>query len=83
MMNAALSYSPDQWKGWNLYAKMLDLLQTNQSGGYTGATNQGMAVFQRDWMYDYEGRIIEVGISYTFNQSKEEIKQRIIGNDYF
>ena len=83
MMNAALNYTPEKWQGWNFYAKMLDVMQTNQSGGFTGATDNGMKVFQRDWVYDYEGQIVEVGVSFTFNQSKETVKQRLIGNEYF
>lgn len=83
MMNAALNYTPEKLKGWSFYAKMLDVMQTNQSGGYTGATANGLNVFQRDWVYDYEGQIIELGVSYTFNQSKEKVKQRLIGDEYF
>ena len=83
MMNAALNYTPEKLQGWSFYAKMLDVMGTNQSGGFTGATANGMAVFQRDWVYDYEGRIVEIGASFTFNQSKETAKQRLIGNEYF
>jgi hypothetical protein len=83
MMNAALNYTPEKWQGWSFYAKMLDVMQTNQSGGFTGATDNGMKVFQRDWVYDYEGQIIEIGASFTFNQSKETVKQRLIGDEYF
>jgi iron complex outermembrane recepter protein len=78
-----LNYTPEKLKGWSFYAKMLDVMQTNQSGGYTGATANGLNVFQRDWVYDYEGQIIELGVSYTFNQSKEKVKQRLIGDEYF
>jgi hypothetical protein len=83
LVNAALNYTPEKWQGWSFYAKMLDVMQTNQSGGFTGATDNGMKVFQRDWVYDYEGQIIEIGVSFTFNQSKETVKQRLIGDDYF
>ena len=83
MMNVALNYTPEKLQGWSFYAKMLDVMQTNQSGGFTGATANGMNVFQRDWIYDYEGQIIEIGASFTFNQSKEKAKQRLIGNEYF
>ncbi|MGC9343189.1 MAG: TonB-dependent receptor domain-containing protein, partial [Bacteroidales bacterium] len=83
MMNIALNFSPGKMKGWSFYAKMLDVMGTNQSGGYTGATAGQTNVFRRDWIYDYEGQIVEVGASYTFNQRKEKAKQKIIGDEYF
>jgi len=83
MMNAALNYTPKQLLGWNFYAKMLNIIGTNQAGGYTGATANGMDVFQREWVYDYEGQIVEIGASFTFNQRKEQTKQRLIGDKYF
>ena len=83
MMNAVLNFNPKKLKGWNFYAKMLDIMGTNQSGGYTGATANGMAVFQRDWVYDYEGQIVEIGASFTINQRNGKIKQELIGDKYF
>ena len=83
MMNIALNFTPEKLQSWSFYAKMLDVLQTNQAGGFTGATANNMDVFQRDWVYDYEGQIVEIGASFTFNQSKEKVKQRLIGDEYF
>jgi hypothetical protein len=83
MFNVALNFTPDKLKGWSFYAKMLDIMSTNQSGGYTGATEGVTNVFRRDWVYDYEGQIIEVGASFTFNKRKEEKKLKIIGDEYF
>lgn len=83
MMNIALNFTPEKLQNWSFYAKMMDILQTNQSGGFTGATANEMNVFQRDWVYDYEGQIVEIGASFTFNQSKEKVKQRLIGDEYF
>ncbi|WP_372647345.1 TonB-dependent receptor [Draconibacterium sp.] len=83
MMNASLNFTPAKLQGWNFYAKMLDIIGTNQAGGYTGATANGMDVFQRDWVYDYEGQIVEIGASFTFNQRKDQTKQRLIGDKYF
>ncbi len=83
MMNFALNYTPAKLQGWNFYAKMLDVLGSNQAGGFTGATANGMDVFKRDWVYDYEGQIVEIGVSFTFNQSKEKVKQQLIGDEYF
>jgi hypothetical protein len=83
MMNLALNFTPSKLPGWNFYAKMLDIIGTNQSGGYTGATAGETNVFRRDWIYDYEGQIFEIGASFTFNQRKEKEKQKLIGDDYF
>ena len=83
VMNLILSYTPVKIEGWNFYAKLLDVMGTNQSGGYTGATENGIDVFRRDWVYDYEGQIVEVGASFTFNQRRQKQEKIIIGNDYF
>jgi hypothetical protein len=82
-MNLILSFTPKKIQGWNFYAKMLDVMGTNQSGGYTGATANGIDVFQRDWVYDYEGQIVEIGTSFTFNPSRAKDKKIMIGNEYF
>jgi len=82
-LNLALSYSPRKTANWNFFVKMLDVTGTNQSGGYTGATAGERDVFRRYWVYDYEGQILELGASFTFNPRKEKEKQKIIGNEYF
>jgi hypothetical protein len=83
VMNIALNFSPKKMPAWNFYVKMLDVTGTNQSGGYTGATEGQTDVFRRDWVYDYEGQIVELGASFTFNQRKEKEKQKLIGDEYF
>ena len=83
MMNVALNFSPEKLPGWIFYAKMLNVMGTDQSGGYTAATEGSTNVFRRDWVYDYEGQIIEIGTSFTFNQSKEKAKRKLIGDEYF
>jgi iron complex outermembrane recepter protein len=83
MMNIALNYTPEKLQGWNFYAKMLDVIGTNQAGGYTGATDNNRSVFRRDWVYDYEGQIVEIGASFTFNQRQESERRRLIGDEYF
>jgi iron complex outermembrane receptor protein len=83
LMNVVLTYAPEKLRGWSFYAKMLDVIGTNQSGGYTGATQGETLVFRRDWVYDYEGQILEAGATFTFNQRQEKAKQKLIGNEYF
>lgn len=83
MMNFALNYSPVKLKGWRFHARLLDVMGTNQEGGFTGATGNGNKLFRRDWVYDYDGQIFEAGASFTFNQSKEKTKKQMIGNEYF
>jgi outer membrane receptor protein involved in Fe transport len=83
MLNIALSYSPEKLERWNFYAKLLDVAGTNQAGGYTAAREGSTRVFRRDWVYDYEGQIIEIGASWTFNEQKAKAKQKLIGNKYF
>ncbi|MCG8580873.1 MAG: TonB-dependent receptor, partial [Bacteroidales bacterium] len=36
-LNAAFNYKPEKLKGWTFSARMLDILGTNQAGGYTAA----------------------------------------------
>ena len=83
MMNVALNYTPEKLQGWNFFAKILDVVGTNQSGGFTGASANNMNIFRRDWADDYEGQILEIGASFTFNQRKEKRKQQLIGDEYF
>ena len=83
IFNLALTYTPEKLEGWSFYAKFLDVAGTNQAGGYTAATEGSTDVFRRDWVYDYEGQILELGFSWTFNQQKAKEKQKIIGDKYF
>lgn len=81
-LNAVLNYSPDKLKGWSFSAKMLDILGTNQAGGYTAAYKGNQILLRRDYVYDYEGQIIEFAVSYSFNHKKQKAKT-LIGEDYF
>ena len=83
MVNIAVNFTPEKTKGWTFYAKMLDIMGTNQSGGYTGATEGSTNLFRRDWVSDYEGQIVEVGASYTFNRRYQQKQLKMIGDEYF
>lgn len=82
-LNAALNYSPEKFKNWTFSAKMLDILETNQSGGYTAAYDDNQILLHRDYVYNYEGQIIEIGATYTFNNKKQKANKKLIGDDYF
>lgn len=82
-LNAALTFKPEKWQGWTFSAKMLDILGTNQSGGYTAAYDADQILLYRGYVYDYEGQIIELGVSYSFNNNKEKKQRKHIGDDYF
>jgi hypothetical protein len=62
---------------------MLDIMGTNQSGGYTGATSGTTDLFRRYWVYDYEGQIVEIGATFTFNRLTQRQQLEMIGDDYF
>ncbi len=83
VLNVALNFTPVQLQGWSFYAKMLDVTGTNQSGGYTGATAGSTDLFRRYWVYDYEGQIVEIGASFTFNRRAQQPQLEMIGDEYF
>ena len=82
-LNVALNFAPASLQGWSFYAKMLDIMGTNQSGGYTGATAGTTDLFRRYWVYDYEGQIIEICATFTFIRRTQRQNLEMIGNDYF
>ncbi|MBK3516332.1 TonB-dependent receptor domain-containing protein [Carboxylicivirga marina] len=83
-LNAAVNYKPEKLNGWTFSAKVLDILGTNQAGGYTAAYEGEQILLRRDYVYDYEGQIVELGISYSFNSNKYKAKKKKhIGDDYF
>ncbi len=84
LANIALNYQPEKQKNWNFSARLLDVLGTNQSGGYTTAYTNGIRMFNRAYIYDYEGQIIEFSASYTINmKGKKAAKKDLIGGEYF
>jgi len=83
MLNAAVLYAPKTLEGWTFSAKMLDVLGTNQAGGYTAAYEGDQILLRRDYVYDYEGQIVELGVSYSFNSKKIKKQRKHIGDDYF
>ncbi len=82
-LNAALNYKPEKLKGWGFSAKVLDVLGTNQAGGYTAAYEGEQILLRRGYVYDYEGQIVEVGVSYSFNNKKQKAQRKHLGDDFF
>jgi hypothetical protein len=82
-LNAAFTYKPKKLEGWTFSAKMLDIMGTNQAGGYTAAYEGEQILLRRDYVYDYEGQIVELGVSYSFNNKKQKSQRKHIGDDYF
>ncbi|MCG8701922.1 MAG: outer membrane beta-barrel protein, partial [Bacteroidales bacterium] len=83
VLNAALNYTPKKMNGWYFTVKMLDILGSNQSGGYTAAYDGPQVLLLRDYVYDYEGQIVELGISYSFNSKKQKTQKKHLGDEYF
>ena len=82
-LNAALTYKPEKLQNWTFSAKVLDILGSNQAGGYTAAYDGGQILLYRGYVYDYEGQIVELGVSYSFNNNKEKKQRKHIGDDFF
>ncbi|MCT4586261.1 MAG: TonB-dependent receptor [Carboxylicivirga sp.] len=82
-LNAAINYKPKKLNGWAFSAKMLDIMGTNQAGGYTAAYEGEQILLRRGYVYDYEGQIVEIGVSYSFNNKKQKAQRKHIGDDYF
>ncbi|MBR8537823.1 TonB-dependent receptor [Carboxylicivirga sediminis] len=82
-LNAAINYTPEKLRGWTFSARMLDVLGTNQAGGYTAAYEGEQILLRRGYVYDYEGQIVEFGISYSFNNKKQKSQRKHISDDYF
>lgn len=82
-LNAAFNYKPKKLENWAFSVKMLDILGTNQAGGYTAAYEGTQVLLRRDYVYDYEGQIVEIGATYTFNNKKHKTNKTLIGDEYF
>lgn len=82
-LNAAITFTPEKWQGWTFTAKMLDVLGTNQAGGYLAAYDRQQILLYRGYVYDYEGQILELGVSYSFNNKKLKTQRKLIGDEYF
>ena len=76
LANAALSYTPTKFKGWDFSLRVLDLPSSNIEGLDTRAFNkQGNEIFYQTTDYFRNGGIVELGISYSFNSKGKNSKK--------
>lgn len=76
LTNAALNYTPKKLKGWDFSLRVLDLLGSNVEGLDTRAFNkQGEEIFYQVTDYLRKGGIVEVGVSYAFNNKGKSAKK--------
>ncbi len=86
MTNAALSYKPTKYKGWDLTVRVLDLAKSNSTGLDTRAFNsKGEEIFYQETEYLRYGPIVEFGVSYALNTSrlKASKEKKTIGDKEF
>lgn len=76
MTNAALSYSPAKLKSWNFNLRVLDLVQSNLKGLDTNVYNTAnQQIFYQETLYTRSGPIVELGLSYAFNNKGKSNKK--------
>lgn len=76
MANAALSFSPEKFSGWNLSLKVLDFLSSNNTGLNTRAYNMdGVQIFFQETEYLRQGPIGEITLAYAFNSKGKTRKK--------
>jgi len=76
LTNAAFSYAPKKLKGWDFSLRVLDILGSNVEGLDTRAFNAtGAEIFYQETDYFRKGGIVEIGISYAFNNKGKSTKK--------
>lgn len=76
LTNAALNYTPKKLKGWDFSLRVLDLLGSNVEGLDTRAFNAaGDEIFYQVTDYFRKGGIVEIGVSYAFNNKGKSAKK--------
>ena len=85
MANVALSFKPENLKGWSFSLRGLDIFSTNLEGLDTNAFNGAQEqIFYQETEYDRNGPIVELGVSYALNmKGKAKKKKEFEGNKHF
>ena len=86
MANASLNYTPKKLTGWEFTLKALDILKSNITTVTTRAFNSdGEKLFLQESVYDLNGPILELNVSYAFNMQGKSSKKvdSTIGKEQF
>jgi len=86
LTNLALSYRPQEMKGWDISLRILDLMGTNITGLNTRAFDpDGIQIFYQEVEYDRYGPIIELGLKYSFNMNgkSKSTEESTFGKEQF
>jgi outer membrane receptor protein involved in Fe transport len=76
--SAALNYSPELFRGWNMSLRVLDIFGTNITNWSTRAyDNSGRQVFFQETDYTRYGPIMELGITYSFNINGRSLRRDV------
>lgn len=76
--SAALNYSPELLRGWNMSLRVLDILGTNITNWSTRAyNNTGRQIFFQETDYTRYGPVMELGITYSFNINGRNLRRDV------
>jgi len=76
MVNTSLDYAPKKLNGLDFSFKVLDILKSNIRTVSTRAfTNTGEKLFLQESIYDLNGPILELNVSYAFNMQGKSGKK--------
>lgn len=76
MANSALSFTPQNAKGWSFSLRALDILSSNLQGLDTRAFNSnGSEIFYQETEYHRQGPIVELGVTYSLNMNGKSSKK--------
>ncbi|WP_111707045.1 TonB-dependent receptor [Lutibacter citreus] len=80
--NIALNYQPKNANSWNFSLRGLDIFAQNDQGLDTNAYNQSNdQIFYQETLYERQGPIFELGVSYSFNAKGKKNKSKSFEGD--
>ncbi|MEI6866374.1 TonB-dependent receptor [Flavicella sp.] len=84
MANISFNYSPEKLEGWDFSLRGLDLLSSNLQYLDTNAYNKdNQQIFYQETEYHRNGPIVELGVTYTFNNVKSKKVKKASAEDHF
>lgn len=82
--NAAINYKPSKLKEFDFSLRGLDLLKSNIEGLDTNATNAANEqIFYQETSYVRYGPIVELAVTYTFNQKSKKSNKDFMSKEHF